>query len=152
MFCHRRQLPSPLFSPPFPPHTNLCLPALPTTHLGFLSSPPLDPHTPSPHTLTPSTRTTTNQILQEMGELRRNVEADLSACQASLDEEAQADAAARAKYGDDWRVPQSATLAKHLWEKLHSYRWGGGGDVSRKPGRPRFAFCGGGGGGRLGHR
>ena len=64
------------------------------------------------------------QILQEMGELRRNVDSDLAACQASLDEESQADAAARAKYGDDWRVPQSATLAKHLWEKLHSYRWG----------------------------
>lgn len=62
------------------------------------------------------------EILQEMGELRRNVDADLAACQSSLDEESQADAAARAKYGDDWRVPQSATLAKHLWEKLHSYR------------------------------
>lgn len=69
-----------------------------------------------------------SQILQEMGELRRNVDADLAACQASLDEEATADAGARAKYGDEWRVPQSATLAKHLWEKLHSYRcarvWG----------------------------
>lgn len=62
------------------------------------------------------------QILQEMGELRRHVEADLNACQASLDEEAAADAAARTKFGDEWRVPQSATLAKHLWEKLHSYR------------------------------
>lgn len=57
-----------------------------------------------------------------MGELRHNVDADLAACQASLDEEATADAGARAKYGDEWRVPQSATLAKHLWEKLHSYR------------------------------
>jgi hypothetical protein len=60
-----------------------------------------------------------------MGELRRNVDADLAACQSSLDEESQADAAARAKYGDGWRVPQSATLAKHLWEKLHSYRYRG---------------------------
>ncbi|KAF8060549.1 BRO1 [Scenedesmus sp. PABB004] len=103
------------------------------------------------------------EILQEMGELRRHVDADLAACQAALDEEAQADAAARSAYGDEWRVPQvrraargglgaarrrarpvlgrrapaaapggsprpaararqSATLAKHLWEKLHSYR------------------------------
>eukprot|EP00775_Hariotina_reticulata_P008073 gene8073-8268_t len=62
------------------------------------------------------------EILQEMGELRRHVEADMNACQASLDEEAAADAAARTKYGDEWRVPQSSTLAKHLWEKLHSYR------------------------------
>lgn len=57
-----------------------------------------------------------------MGELRRHVGDDLAACQAALDEEAGADAAARAAYGDEWRVPQSATLAKHLWEKLHSYR------------------------------
>lgn len=62
------------------------------------------------------------QILQEMGELRRHVDADLAACQQSLDEEASADAQARSTYGDEWRVPQSATLAKHLWEKLHSYR------------------------------
>jgi hypothetical protein len=59
-----------------------------------------------------------------MGELRRHVEADLSACQSALDEEAQADAAARSQYGDEWRMPTSATLAKHYWEKLHSYRCG----------------------------
>jgi hypothetical protein len=58
-----------------------------------------------------------------MGELRRHVEADLSACQSALDEEAQADAAARSQYGDEWRMPTSATLGKHYWEKLHSYRW-----------------------------
>jgi hypothetical protein len=57
-----------------------------------------------------------------MGELRRHVEGDLSACQFALDEEAQADAAARSQYGDEWRMPTSATLAKHYWEKLHSYR------------------------------
>ncbi|WIA35320.1 hypothetical protein OEZ86_003775 [Tetradesmus obliquus] len=62
------------------------------------------------------------EILTEMGELRRHVEGDLSACQAALDEEAQADAGARAQYGDEWRMPTSATLAKHYWEKLHSYR------------------------------
>eukprot|EP00878_Enallax_costatus_P005711 GHUV01005989.1.p1 GENE.GHUV01005989.1~~GHUV01005989.1.p1 ORF type:complete len:726 (+),score=266.47 GHUV01005989.1:1137-3314(+) len=62
------------------------------------------------------------EILQEMGELRRHVDGDLSKCQQSLDEEASADAQARSTYGDEWRVPQSATLAKHLWEKLHSYR------------------------------
>lgn len=58
-----------------------------------------------------------------MGELRRHVDADLATCQRNLDEEATADAQARGTYGDDWRVPQSATLAKHLWEKLHSYRY-----------------------------
>lgn len=60
----------------------------------------------------------------EIGELRRHVDADISACQASLDEEASADADARSTYGDKWKVPQSATLAKHLWEKLSSYRCG----------------------------
>jgi NADPH-dependent 7-cyano-7-deazaguanine reductase QueF-like protein len=63
-----------------------------------------------------------SQILTEMGELRRHVEGDLSACQSALDEEAQADAAARSQYGDEWRMPTSATLGKHYWEKLHSYR------------------------------
>eukprot|EP00879_Flechtneria_rotunda_P013649 GHRR01014259.1.p1 GENE.GHRR01014259.1~~GHRR01014259.1.p1 ORF type:complete len:727 (+),score=319.48 GHRR01014259.1:344-2524(+) len=62
------------------------------------------------------------EILQEMGELRHHVDADLAACQTALDEEAAADVAARSTYGDEWRVPQSSTLAKHLWEKLHSYR------------------------------
>lgn len=79
------------------------------------------------------------QILQEMGELRRNVDADLAACQSSLDEESQADAAARAKYGDDWRVPQSATLAKHLWEKLHSYRCGALSSATIRMGHVRLA-------------
>ena len=63
------------------------------------------------------------QILAEIGDLRRNVEADLAACQKALDEEAAADAAARSEHGADrWPVPVSATLARHLLDKIQSYR------------------------------
>jgi len=63
-----------------------------------------------------------NSLLSEIGDLRRHVEADLASCQSALEEEATADGEARRTYGDKWKVPQSATLAKHLWEKLQSYK------------------------------
>ena len=62
------------------------------------------------------------QLLSEIGDLRRHVEADLASCQSALEEEGTADGEARRTYGDKWKVPLSATLAKHLWEKLHSYK------------------------------
>ncbi|GBF91561.1 hypothetical protein Rsub_04301 [Raphidocelis subcapitata] len=61
-------------------------------------------------------------ILSEMGELRRNVEADLAACQRTLEDEAAADASARAEFKDRWGVPASATLARNLADKIASYR------------------------------
>jgi hypothetical protein len=66
-------------------------------------------------------------LLVEIGELRRAVEADLGACGAALEEEAAADSAARATYSDRWKVPQSATLAKALSDKLAAYRWAAAG-------------------------
>ncbi|GBF94332.1 hypothetical protein Rsub_06954 [Raphidocelis subcapitata] len=61
-------------------------------------------------------------ILAEVGELRRNVEAELNDGQKALDEEAADDAAARAEFGDKWSPPRSATLARALADKIANFR------------------------------
>jgi len=63
------------------------------------------------------------ELLSEIGSYRANVEGDLGTATSELEKEAAADGEARSRWGDRWSVPQSATLAKHLWEKLSSYKW-----------------------------
>ncbi|KAG2490070.1 hypothetical protein HYH03_011535 [Edaphochlamys debaryana] len=61
-------------------------------------------------------------ILAEIGELRREVDADLMAAQASLDSDARADGEARAAHGDKWRAQAAATAAKPYWDRISQYR------------------------------
>lgn len=65
------------------------------------------------------------QILAEIGELRREVDEDLMAAQASLDSDARADGEARAQHGDKWRAQAAATAAKPYWDRISQYRCGG---------------------------
>lgn len=57
-----------------------------------------------------------------MAEIRKSTEETLAACGATLDAEAGADAASRARYGARWNVAPSAQLSRPFWDKITSYR------------------------------
>ncbi|GAX77401.1 hypothetical protein CEUSTIGMA_g4847.t1 [Chlamydomonas eustigma] len=61
-------------------------------------------------------------ILTEVGQLRESLERDMQQCSQELDNDAQQDAEARAKYGEAWRTPAAATMAKPYWDKVATFR------------------------------
>eukprot|EP00201_Polytomella_parva_P010941 CAMPEP_0175050800 /NCGR_PEP_ID=MMETSP0052_2-20121109/7451_1 /TAXON_ID=51329 ORGANISM="Polytomella parva, Strain SAG 63-3" /NCGR_SAMPLE_ID=MMETSP0052_2 /ASSEMBLY_ACC=CAM_ASM_000194 /LENGTH=1080 /DNA_ID=CAMNT_0016315025 /DNA_START=96 /DNA_END=3335 /DNA_ORIENTATION=- len=62
-------------------------------------------------------------LFKQIVDTRAKIEEDLEACTKPLEEDAAADADARAKYGNErWRVPMSATIAKPYWERIAKHR------------------------------
>ncbi|GLC38437.1 hypothetical protein PLESTB_001578000 [Pleodorina starrii] len=61
-------------------------------------------------------------MLAEIGEIRREVDADLMAAQESLDADSRADGEMRDKHGDKWRVQPAATASKPYWDRISQYR------------------------------
>ncbi|KAF5836068.1 ALIX V-shaped domain binding to HIV-domain-containing protein [Dunaliella salina] len=61
-------------------------------------------------------------ILAEIGELKRTCEEELVAAANALNADAQADAEARAKYGDQFRATPAPTAAKSYWDRIAQFR------------------------------